>query len=139
MPPPRELFTIGGEQFNILNVLRDNTIISVQVDKLQHGDDAAMDLIRRFQNIGVTPKEYHIAMPRLLEYAAKEEVGFDADFIDVTQFLMSYTLDRTPGDIKALGSSDTRIAYFANVYGRLEMIQALIWKEIHRWRLKRTK
>jgi hypothetical protein len=36
-----------------------------------------MALIRRFQNIGVTPKEYNLTMPRLLEYAeSRSSAGF---------------------------------------------------------------
>lgn len=129
MPPPRELFTIGGKQFNILTALREDQTLHYQSDKEQPGDQDALKLVSRLQNISTTPKEYTTAMPRLLDYMVRKDGRWDADLINVTQFLFEYTIRRMPGGTKVLYSDDTRIALFANVYGKLEAIKGTIWND----------
>jgi hypothetical protein len=127
MPPPREVFTIGGNHFNILTALRQDQTVHYPSD--QPGDQEAFGSVSRLQNISTTPKEYITAMPRLLEYMVKKDGRWDADLITVTQFLIDYTIERTPGGTRVLYSEDTRLALFANVYGKLEAIKGTLWND----------
>jgi hypothetical protein len=131
LPPPRELFTIADMRFNILDVLRMRERLVVNSGAVRPGDDEALRFLRHLTNVGVTPEEYRNAMPKLLQYAVKEEggkeVGFDADFITVAEWFILDT-EKRMGDDVAFLSEDKRIALFATVYGKLELLKQTIWR-----------
>lgn len=129
--PPRGVFTIGGTQLNIRAHLDGlQTTPHYWLDKMKPGDDEARDLIRTLKCWNVTSNEYFTAMLRLLELAAKEGGGFDADFIDVTKYFMKKVISRRGGFGKVIyGNEIARVAYFADVYGQLQAVKDGIWND----------
>jgi hypothetical protein len=133
--PIRFDFAIGDKQFNVLDALDKRELrIDAPVNAKKPGDGAAQYLLRTFESMHVTRKEYLGTMGRLLEYASKKEGGYDADFIAVYLNLMSKTQDKM-GMPHTLESDPTRLneeqrmVFFSRVYGQMEAIRENIWND----------
>jgi hypothetical protein len=133
LPPPREIFTVADRRFNILDLLRERERLTVNADAVRPGDLEAMTFLRHLTNVGVTPTEYRTAMPKLLQYAVKEEggkeAGFDGDFFVVAEWFIRYAQRSMGGHDVAYLPEDKRIALLANVYGKLEFLKQTIWRD----------
>jgi hypothetical protein len=133
--PIRFDFAIGDKQFNILDALDKRDLrFGVPVDAMKPGDGAAQYLLRTFESMHVTRREYLGTMGRLLEYAAKKEGGYDADFIATYLHLVDKTQEKMgmphtlEGDPYRL-NEEQRMIFFSRVYGQMEAIRENIWND----------
>lgn len=144
LPPPRENFIIAGTPVHIGRYL-DSEMYDVDrlypflPEKMKPGDFEAFEILRDLSYVGTTSRDYSIAMPRLFEYAAEPDGGFDADFLNVTHYFIKKILSRRGGMTKvilseAIGDSASdahikRIAYLSDVYGHVQAMRDIIWRD----------
>lgn len=128
---PRLIFQIGDQRVNLVDAF-DNHETRISTSARRSGDSEAQRLLLHLGQNNVTSKEYLQTMPGLFETMAREEGGFDADFVAVAahEFIKTSLRMKTANFILLVGDDpETRLAYFSRVYGRIQAIKELIWDE----------
>jgi len=134
---PRMVFkTTAGKEFNLADELNGKSRFYMSSSEDKHtGDYYAFDLIDLFsRRYGVREELYRKTMPKLFEWAAKKEGGFDEDFLAVTERVLDTTCakmnvgDSYRRDAYGLREEDRPI-YYAWVYGQVEAIKEFIWDD----------